>query len=137
MTRLEELAERLHTGARAIREGWIDATIAELVTGAVKSMHQEAVARRVLDRHREVRAAREARGLCLDCGRRQAMPGRKWCALCLLRVRVQVARRRGKMPHVRHPVPREKAPLGIYPGPGTMPSGEGEACVPEEEERTS
>lgn len=102
---LEELALRLHAGARAIREGRVNATIAELVTGALESVHAEAAAQRRAERLEE----RAAQGLCPRCGRMPITPGRKWCAMCLLRERVRKARRRGKIPHIRHPRPKEEA----------------------------
>jgi len=134
---LEEFALRLEVGARAIREGRVNATVAELVTGALESTRAEALAWREPEparmeaprleepapqrRHKSAaeKAAtrrgterldkREAKGLCPRCGRTPIVPGSDWCAMCLLRERVMEARRRGEIPHIRHPKPEEKA----------------------------
>ncbi len=108
-SQLEELALRLHMGAQAMRKGQTDATAAELVVGVLESIRAEAVAQRSKNRREEIRAVRAAQGLCLNCGRMKAAPGRKWCAMCLLRARAAGARRRGEIPHIRHPRPKEEA----------------------------
>lgn len=123
MTPIEELALRLHVGARAIREGRVKATYWELVEGAICSLHYEnslrtpplrdlrkrrAKANRRISEHRK-RQQRgwAAAGLCTRCGKREPMPGGRWCSLCVLHERVAAARRRGLVPHIRHPKPEE------------------------------
>lgn len=105
MSPIDELALRLHVGARAIREGRVRATVAELVAGSLESLHMEAASRRRAERA----GCHASEGLCPSCGRMPVTPGRRWCAMCLLRTRVLKARRRGEIPHIRHPRPREEA----------------------------
>lgn len=107
--KIRELAERLHRGVGAIREGRVDATIHDLVAGALRSMHVEAAARRTPNHQAKIRMARAARGLCLGCGRREVVRSCRYCARCLLRERVRMARRKGQIPHVKHPAPKEEA----------------------------
>lgn len=102
MNPIEDLALRLHLGARAIKEGRVEATVAELVEGAMRSVHAEMAVVRGGGRLREIRSKRAAAGLCTNCGRMEAAPGHRWCAMCILRLVVARARRRGEIPHIRH-----------------------------------
>lgn len=93
MTPIDELALRLDIGARAIREGRVEATVADLVEGALESIRAEAVARRGGGARVEVMRAWRERGLCHFCGRAKPAPGYQLCSRCLRAVRAGVARR--------------------------------------------
>lgn len=104
-SRMTEFARRLNLGVRAARTSHASAAPSEIVTRVLYSVRTEAVVQRCMERQEALRAMRIAQGLCVDCGNREAVPGRRRCAVCLLHQRVSAARHQGRVPHIKHPKP--------------------------------
>lgn len=90
---INELALRLHVGAQAIREGRAEATIADLVEGAMESIRAEALALRGGGARAEMARTWRNSGLCTLCGRANPAPGYHICPRCLSSLRASMARR--------------------------------------------